>query len=140
LVSTEIHSKVQINIFISIRSNIRFSGGFKLTITGENFEVIQTPMMKFVYNTSDFEFISLCESITDFQMICLSPAIDKNLHLNPPIELDIVFIMDNMKIIPEDNILTIVNDPIYYPFEEYIQEINSTNIIKFQVKKKFISD
>jgi hypothetical protein len=69
-------------------------------------------------------------------MICLSPGIDKNLSLNPPIDLDVRFIMDNVKIIPENNILTIVNDPIYYPFEDYIQEINSTNIIKFQVKKK----
>jgi len=69
-------------------------------------------------------------------MICLSPGIDKNLSLNPPIDLDVRFIMDNIKIIPENNILTIVNDPIYYPFEDYIQEINSTNIIKFQVKKK----
>ncbi len=66
-------------------------------------------------------------------MICLSPGIDKNLSLNPPIDLDVRFIMDNVKIIPENNILTIVNDPIYYPFEDYIQEINSTNIIKFQV-------
>ena len=93
-------------------------------------------MMKFIYNQSDFEFVSLCESITKFQMICLSPAIDKNLHLTPPIDLDVFFIMDNITIIPNENILTIVNDPIYYPFEDYIQLINSTNIIKFEVKKR----
>jgi hypothetical protein len=66
-------------------------------------------------------------------MICLSPGIDKNLGLTPPIDLDVRFIMDNVHLIPEENILTIVNDPIYYPFEDYIQEINSTQIIKFQV-------
>jgi hypothetical protein len=104
-------------------------------ITGENLDVIQLPMMKFVYNESDFEFVSLCESITKSQMICLSPGIDKNLHLTPPIELDITFIMDNIQIIPDENILTIVNDPIYYPFEDYIQQMNSTNIIKFEVKR-----
>jgi hypothetical protein len=71
--------------------------------------------------------------MTSSQMICLSPIINKNLVLNLPIDLDIAFIMDNIKIIPEDNILTIVKDPIYYPFEDYIQEINSTNIIKFEV-------
>lgn len=60
--------------------------------------------------------------------------IDKNLGLNPPIELQVTFIMDNAKIIPEDNILTIVADPVYYPFEDYIQEVNSTNIVKFEVK------
>jgi len=66
-------------------------------------------------------------------MICLSPAIDKNLGLDPPIDLYVRFIMDNIQIIPDHDILTIVNDPIYYPFEDYIQEINSTNIIQFHV-------
>ncbi|CAF4845536.1 unnamed protein product, partial [Rotaria sp. Silwood2] len=108
-------------------------GGFKLIVNGENLDVVQMPMMKFVYNISDYVFISLCESITSSQMICLSPGIDKNLRLNPPIDLYVTFIMDNVKIIPEDDILTIVHDPIYYPFEDYIQEINSTNIIKFEV-------
>ncbi|CAF0881012.1 unnamed protein product [Adineta steineri] len=108
------------------------SGGIKLTITGEYLDVVQIPMMKFVYNLSDFEFISLCESISNSQMICLSPTIDKNLGLSPPIDLDVTFYMDNIKIIPDNNVLTIVNDPIYYPFENYIQEINSTHIIKFQ--------
>ncbi|CAF2311605.1 unnamed protein product [Rotaria sp. Silwood2] len=108
------------------------SGGFKLIVNGENVDVVQMPMMKFVYNISDYVFISLCESITSSQMICLSPGIDKNLRLNPPIDLYVTFIMDNVKIIPEDDILTIVHDPIYYPFEDYIQEINSTNIIKFE--------
>jgi hypothetical protein len=51
----------------------------------------------------------------------------------PPLDLDVSFIMDNMKIKPEDNILLIVNDPIYYPFEDSRQKINSTNIIQFQV-------
>jgi hypothetical protein len=66
-------------------------------------------------------------------MICLSPGIDKNLGLIPPIDLDVRFIMDGVNIISEDNILTIVNDPIYHPFENYIQEINATNIIRFRV-------
>ncbi|UJR25877.1 hypothetical protein I4U23_007227 [Adineta vaga] len=108
------------------------SGGFKLTVNGQHLDVVQMPMMKFVYNISDYEFISLCESISSSQMICLSPAIDKNLGLNPPIDLDVTFFMDNIKIIPDNNILTIIDDPIYYPFKDYIQEINSTNIIKFQ--------
>jgi hypothetical protein len=71
-------------------------------------------------------------------MICLSPTIDKNLELIPSFALEISFIMDNMKIIPDDNILIIVNDPIYYPFEDSIQQINSTNILQFEVKKKRI--
>jgi len=71
-------------------------------------------------------------------MICLSPTIDKNLELIPSFALEISFIMDNMKIRPDDNILIIVNDPIYYPFEDSIQQINSTNILQFEVKKKRI--
>ena len=71
-------------------------------------------------------------------MICLSPGIDKNLGLNPPIDLDIIFIMDNVRIVLENNILTILNDPIYYPFENYIQELNSTKIIQFEVEEKII--
>ncbi len=105
-------------------------------------------MMKFVYNISDYEFVSvrlnkiidfihfflqLCKSINSSQMICLSPGIDKNLSLNPPIDLDVRFVMDNAIIIPKNNILTILNDPIYHPFEDYIQQINSTNIIQFRV-------
>jgi hypothetical protein len=66
-------------------------------------------------------------------MICLSPVIDKNFGLNPPIDLDVTFFMDNIKIIPEDNVLTIVSDPIYYSFKDYIKEINSTDIITFEV-------
>lgn len=66
-------------------------------------------------------------------MICVSPSIDKKLSLNPPIDLYVTFIMDNLNIVPEDNILTIIQDPIYYPFENYVQDINSTNIIKFEV-------
>jgi hypothetical protein len=68
-------------------------------------------------------------------MICLSPIIDKNLELMQPFDLEISFIMDNMKIIPDENILIIVNDPIYYPFEDSIQQITSTNIVKFEVDK-----
>jgi len=45
--------------------------------------------------------------------------------------------MDNLQIIPDDNILTIVNDPIYHPFIDFVQEINSTNIIHFEVKQRF---
>ncbi|CAF0773881.1 unnamed protein product [Adineta ricciae] len=108
------------------------SGGFKLIVNGQDLNVVQMPIMKFVYNISDYEFISLCESTSSTQMICLSPAIDRNLGLSPPIDLDVTFFMDNIKIIPEDNILTIVDDPIYFPFKDYIQEINSTNIIKFE--------
>ena len=67
-------------------------------------------------------------------MICLSPGIDKNLGLVSPIDLDVKFIMDGVNIIPEDNILTIVNDPIYHPFENYIQEVNATNIVRFRVR------
>lgn len=66
-------------------------------------------------------------------MICLSPGINKKLGLIPPIDLDVRFLMDNIQIIPEDNTLTVLNDPIYRPFEDYIQQINSSNIIQFHV-------
>jgi hypothetical protein len=59
--------------------------------------------------------------------------IDKHPELSPPADLNILFIMDNMKIVPDEHILTIVNDPIYYPFEDSIQQINSTNIVHFEV-------
>lgn len=67
-------------------------------------------------------------------MICLSPMIDKNLDLIPSFNLEVSFIMDNMNIIPNENILTITNDPIYYPFEDSTQLIKSNNIIQFDVK------
>jgi hypothetical protein len=67
-------------------------------------------------------------------MICFSPKIEKNIELIPPFDLEVSFVMDNMKIIPENKFLMIINDPIYYPFEDSIQYINSTNIIQFEVK------
>ena len=62
-------------------------------------------------------------------MICLSPAVDKN----PTFDLEVSFLMDNMKITPDNNILMVVNDPIYYPFEDSMQKINSNNIIQIEV-------
>ena len=68
-------------------------------------------------------------------MICWSPIIDKNPDLTPVFDLQVSFVMDNMKIIPEKDTLMIINDPIYFPFEDSIQETNSTNIIQFQVQR-----
>ncbi len=41
------------------KNKFTFSGGFKLIINGENLNVVQIPMMKFVYNISDYEFVSV---------------------------------------------------------------------------------
>ncbi|CAF1388189.1 unnamed protein product [Adineta steineri] len=111
------------------------SGGMKLIISGQNLDVVQKPMMKFISNSSIFEFITVCEIISTSQMICLSPIIDKNLDLIPPFDIHVSFIMDNMKIIPEHDILMIVVDPIYYPFEDSIQQINSSNIVQFELHR-----
>jgi len=61
LVSKKIYNKVEIQILIENKINrkIVFSGGFKLMINGENLNVVQIPMMKFVYNISDYEFVSV---------------------------------------------------------------------------------
>ncbi len=40
-------------------NELRFSGGMKLIVSGQNLDVVQTPMMKFVYNVSVFEFITV---------------------------------------------------------------------------------
>lgn len=39
------------------------SGGFKMTVLGENLDTVQNPMMKFFLNTSDYEFVSVSEMI-----------------------------------------------------------------------------
>lgn len=70
-------------------------------------------------------------------MICHSPVLSKTLEFHLPMNFHIHFLMDNLQIIPDDNILTIVNDPIYHPFIDFVQEINSTNIIHFEVKQRF---
>ncbi|CAF4667346.1 unnamed protein product [Rotaria sp. Silwood1] len=107
------------------------SGGIKLIVSGQNLNVAQKPMMKFVYNTSILEFISSCESISIAQMICSSPMIDRSLNLMPPFDLNVLFIVDNMNITPNDDILIIVNDPIYYSFVNFIQKVNTTNVVPF---------
>lgn len=68
-------------------------------------------------------------------MTCPSPSISKTATANPPIDLEISFMMDNIHFVPEENILTIAFDPIYYPFDDEIQEINASNIIHIEVKK-----
>ncbi len=40
-------------------NELSFSGGMKLFVSGQNLDVVQTPMMKFVYNVSVFEFITV---------------------------------------------------------------------------------
>lgn len=35
------------------------SGGLTLFVRGEHFDVVQTPMMKFFSNRSDYEFVSV---------------------------------------------------------------------------------
>jgi len=40
-------------------NELHFSGGMKLIVSGQNLDVVQTPMMKFVYNVSVFEFITV---------------------------------------------------------------------------------
>lgn len=134
-----------------------FSGGFELIINGNYLNNIQNPLMKFVSNNSDYEFssvsftridfsigsfificlIKICTEITRTQMICHSPVLSKALEFHLPMNFHIHFLMDNLQIIPDENILTIVNDPIYHPFVDFIQEINSTNIIHFEVKQRF---
>jgi len=70
-------------------------------------------------------------------MICLSPLINKDLQLNPIFQLNVSFMMDNMKIIPDRSNLTIVDDPVYYSFENSIQKMNSNYIIQIEVKFTF---
>jgi hypothetical protein len=63
LVTKKIYHKVKDEISIAIinrkRAFFSSSGGFKLIINGENLNVVQIPMMKFVYNSSDYEFVSV---------------------------------------------------------------------------------
>ncbi|CAF1162710.1 unnamed protein product [Adineta ricciae] len=108
------------------------SGGIRLLVTGQNLDVVQKPQMKFVYHESKFETTTVCEVMSTSQIACLSPTLDKNLDLSPVFNLRVLIIMDNMKIQPENDILTILNDPIYYPFENSIQQINSSNIVRFE--------
>jgi len=43
------------------------SGGIELVVTGQNFDVIQNPLMKSVYNTSVYEFISVSRKYCRFE-------------------------------------------------------------------------
>lgn len=69
-------------------------------------------------------------------MTCPSPKIAKNAAANPPVDLEISFLMDNIHLIPEENLLTVGFDPIYYPFDDEIQQVKQSNIIHFEVKRK----
>lgn len=66
-------------------------------------------------------------------MFCLTPEIDRNITLTPPFDMEIAFVMDNIYFIPENNLLSVGLDPIYYPFEDETQELNTTAILDFQV-------
>lgn len=66
-------------------------------------------------------------------MSCLSPIIDKTFDLIPPFDLRTSFIMDNLKITLDNDFLSVVDDPIYHPFANSVEEINATNTIRFTV-------
>ena len=40
------------------------SGGMKLIVSGQNLDVVQKPMIKSIYNSSVYEFISVSEGHT----------------------------------------------------------------------------
>ncbi|CAF2137619.1 unnamed protein product [Rotaria magnacalcarata] len=107
------------------------SGGMKIVVSGKSLDVVQKPTMQFVYNSSILKLSASCEIKSSSEMICISPTIDRSLDLTPSFDLSVLFIMDDLKIVPEDDILFVADDPIYYPFTDFIQEINSSNIIRF---------
>ena len=69
-------------------------------------------------------------------MSCLSPRIDRTRDWNPPIDLGVFFLMNNIEIEPNENILTVGHDPIFYPFEDELQEINASNTIQLEVSRR----
>lgn len=73
-------------------------------------------------------------------MICLSPRIDRTRDWNPPIDLAVFFLMNNIEIEPNENILTVGHDPIFYPFEDELQEINGSNTIQLEVRRRLHVD
>jgi hypothetical protein len=73
-------------------------------------------------------------------MTCLSPTIEQTLTAYIPLDLDISFMMDGMCLVPDENILTIGYDPIYYPFKNEIQEMNELQTIEFHVGEYYRYD
>ncbi|CAF0935693.1 unnamed protein product, partial [Didymodactylos carnosus] len=108
------------------------SGGVRLSVFGKNLHIIETPMMKFSQidqnnsTGSNSSFLSICEHDRNETIVCHSPnvteLVNKNLIL--PLDLNISFILDNVPSPSNLSTLTIVNDPIYFPFETSPKLIN----------------
>ena len=75
-----------------------------------------------------------CTTISPSQMNCTTPIIHQERKFLLPLDLNISFLMDNMHIVPKEEILTVINDPIYYPFQNSAQQINGTGVVHFRVK------
>ena len=68
-------------------------------------------------------------------MNCSTPKIDEEQTMDLPLDLTVSFIMDNLSIAPHDDILVVVADPIYYPFENFTQQINASGLLHIQVRR-----
>lgn len=68
-------------------------------------------------------------------MNCTTPNLRQDRKFKLPLELNVSFVMDNMNVVPKEEILVVINDPIYYPFDNLRQAVNSTGLIHFRVRK-----
>ena len=66
MVTEERNYEVRIGSVSSNERNERLfcSGGMKLTISGQNLDVVQKPMLKSIYNSSAHEFVTVSEKQT----------------------------------------------------------------------------
>ena len=59
----------------------------------------------------------------------------KDRTIDLPVDLTVSFIMDNLSVAPREDLLVVVNDPIYYPFENYTQQVNASGMLHIQVRR-----
>lgn len=108
------------------------AGGIQISVTGTNFEYIQSPSIYVYYKNKIF--YGQCKVLTDSDMLCDSPVVnvDSNeLDADHPLQLEYGFQMDNVQQVR--NLSATKNlknfelypNPVYYNFEERVKYYKS---------------
>uniref|UniRef100_A0A1B0CEW4 Sema domain-containing protein n=1 Tax=Lutzomyia longipalpis TaxID=7200 RepID=A0A1B0CEW4_LUTLO len=106
------------------------AGGIKITVIGDHFGSIQKPQM-YVYFEGKM-FVSLCDTVSDTEMVCDSPSIDADgitLDADRPMLLEYGFHMDDVASVQNlssrNNHFELYPNPEYLPFEENVKYYKS---------------
>lgn len=111
------------------------SGGIKIHVTGNDLKSLRTPSM-YVYSNNAVNS-SVCEVMSDREMLCLLPGIDignMTFNVDTPLILRYEFRENSMNgtrrvTMHLSDLFELYPDPVYYPFENGVKYFKSDVLI-----------